>query len=128
MNVLIKCHHFSNSLQQCNSCCHNPSLQANSDSLVYSIEAGKPISLEKRDNYILPSPQSALGPSRPSPNLMRYLNATSSKGPLDDLRKQMLVSRGKLLVEMVESLSGKPVPGKVRKLRVSLSQDLVNAG
>lgn len=92
-----------------------PSLQANSDSLVYSIEAGKPISLEKRDNYILPSPQSALGPSRPSPNLMRYLNATSSKGPLDDLRKQMLVSRGKLLVEMVESLSGKPVPGKVRE-------------
>ncbi|MEW5311269.1 MAG: hypothetical protein WDW38_002999 [Sanguina aurantia] len=91
-------------------------LQANADSLVYSIEAGKPVSLEQRDTYVLPAPQSALGPARPSRNLMRYLNATSSKGPLGDLRRQLLASRGKLLVELVESLSGKPVPGKVAKL------------
>ncbi|MEW5300161.1 MAG: hypothetical protein WDW36_003110 [Sanguina aurantia] len=91
-------------------------LQANAASLVYSIEAGQPVSLERRDGYVLPAPHSALGPPGPSRNLTRYLHATSSKAPLGDLRRQMLASRGKLLAELVESLSGKPVPGKVAKL------------
>lgn len=35
---------------------------------------------------------------------------------LDKMHSQLVGSRGKLLVELVESLSGKPVPGKVGKL------------
>jgi folate-dependent phosphoribosylglycinamide formyltransferase PurN len=35
---------------------------------------------------------------------------------LDKLHTQLVASRGKLLVELVEALSGKSVPGKVGKL------------
>lgn len=35
---------------------------------------------------------------------------------MDKLHSQLLNSRGKLLVELVESLCGKPVPSKVGKL------------
>jgi hypothetical protein len=41
---------------------------------------------------------------------------THNRRSLDKLHTQLLASRGKLLVELVESLGGKPVPGKVGKL------------
>ncbi|KAF5834411.1 flagellar associated protein [Dunaliella salina] len=65
--------------------------------------------------YELPSPASALGTTSPPRAIARYLEATTGRS-LDKMYSQLLTSRGKLLVELVEALSGKPVPGKVGKL------------
>jgi len=65
--------------------------------------------------YELPGPASALGTTAPPRAIARYLEATTGRS-LDKMHSQLLASRGKLLVELVEALSGKPVPGKVGKL------------
>eukprot|EP00899_Mesostigma_viride_P006782 jgi/Mesvir1/16104/Mv08394-RA.5 len=48
-----------------------------------------------------------------SPSLARFLNATTTRGPLTDLVADMLAAHGQPLVELVESLSGRSVPGKM---------------
>ncbi|KAG2493472.1 hypothetical protein HYH03_008289 [Edaphochlamys debaryana] len=87
----------------------------NKTQLVFSHEPGMPVFLEEAA-YALPPPELCLGPTAPCNGVARYLNATTTRGPFDDLGKQMLVSRGKLLVEVVEMLSGKSIPNKVSKI------------
>ncbi|PNW70067.1 hypothetical protein CHLRE_17g704300v5 [Chlamydomonas reinhardtii] len=94
---------------------HHAFHQLNKSHLVFSHEVGMPVFLEEAA-YELPPPSMCLGPSWPCRGVARYLNATTTRGPFDDLAKQMLGSRGKLLVEVVEMLSGKNLPGKVFKL------------
>lgn len=72
-----------------------------------------PVFLEEAA-YTLPPAAMCLGPTTPCRAVARYLNATTTRGPFDDLAAMMAASRGKLLVEVVEMLSGKNVPGKVR--------------
>ncbi len=72
-----------------------------------------PVFLEEAA-YTLPAAAMCLGPTTPCRAVARYLNATTTRGPFDDLAAMMAASRGKLLVEVVEMLSGKNVPGKVR--------------
>ena len=60
-------------------------------------------------------PSVSLGPPAGLLNISRFLSATTSKGPFDNMHRQMLLTRGKLLVEMIEALSGKAMPGKVGK-------------
>ena len=45
-----------------------------------------------------------------SPFLARWLNATTSKGPFDDLASACLATKGRLVVELAEFFSGKQVP------------------
>ncbi len=64
--------------------------------------------------YSLPDAGQSLGPAVASANICRYLNATTSRGPMEHLQQQLVSTKGKVAVEIVELLSGKAVPGKVR--------------
>ncbi|KXZ50888.1 hypothetical protein GPECTOR_14g137 [Gonium pectorale] len=94
---------------------HHAFMGVNKAALVFSHEAGMPVFLEEAA-YSLPPPHMCLGPEAPCRGVARYLNATTTRGPFDDLGAQMLASRGKLLVEVVEMLSGKSIPNKIFKL------------
>lgn len=88
-------------------------VQANQDHLILEAEDNGPVKLDLTRSYALPPAATALGPSSISRNLVRYLNATTGRGPYDQIHQQMVSSKGKVLVELVETLSGKNVPGKV---------------
>lgn len=96
---------------------HQPFMQLNADLLCFEHEEGHPVMLAHRPGleYVLPEPSTALGPVTTSANIVRFLNATSSRGPLEQLLQQLVASRGKLIVELVELLSGKQVPNKQYK-------------
>ncbi|EFJ49198.1 hypothetical protein VOLCADRAFT_90100 [Volvox carteri f. nagariensis] len=94
---------------------HGAFMAVNKSQLVFSHEPGMPVFLEEAA-YVLPAPPMCLGPEVPCRGVARYLNATTTRGPFDNLGQQMMVSRGKLLLEIVEMLSGKSVPGKIFKL------------
>jgi hypothetical protein len=69
--------------------------------------------------YRLPSAATALGPVTSSTNLCRFIAATSSRGGLDGgggLAAQLASTNGKLAVELIELIAGKPVPSKINKL------------
>lgn len=92
---------------------HGAFMAVNKSQLVFSHEPGMPVFLEEAA-YVLPPPHMCLGPDTPCRGVAHYLNATTTRGPFDNLGHQMMVSRGKLLLEIVEMLSGKSVPGRVR--------------
>ncbi|GLI64998.1 hypothetical protein VaNZ11_008424 [Volvox africanus] len=94
---------------------HGAFMGVNKSQLVFSHEPGMPVFLEEAA-YVLPPPHMCLGPETSCRGVSRYLNATTTRGPFDNLGHQMMVSRGKLLLEIVEMLSGKTVPGKIFKL------------
>ncbi|GFR48568.1 hypothetical protein Agub_g10470, partial [Astrephomene gubernaculifera] len=94
---------------------HHAFMEINKAHLVFSHEPGMPVFLEEA-HYALPPPPLCLGPQAPCNGVAAYLNATTTRGPFDDLGAQMMSSRGKLLVEIVELLSGKAVPGKIFKI------------
>eukprot|EP00798_Chlamydomonas_sp_ICE-L_P015727 gene15727-21848_t len=79
---------------------------------------GTPIMLEEDEAnpFTLPVGPALLGPTQGSANMCRFLNATTNKGPYTDIAVQMVSSRGKMIVELVEVLGGKPFPGKIAKL------------
>jgi hypothetical protein len=85
--------------------------QANESMLVISSASGEPVSLVDRPDihFSLPDPRSALGPTATSQGICRYLAATTGRGPMEQLVQQLVGSRGKLAVELVELLSGKQV-------------------
>lgn len=92
-------------------------LQANLGQLDLSIPAAGPPCLEVTEGgahtYDLPYNE-CVGPSACPAGLCRFLSATTTRsgwGP--DLRRAMVASKGKLLLEMVELLGGKAVPNRV---------------
>ena len=68
--------------------------------------------------YHLPSAATALGPLISSTNFCRFIAATSSRVGLEGgggLAAQLASTRGKLAIELIELLAGKPVPNKISK-------------
>lgn len=49
-----------------------------------------------------------MGPLEPNRFLACFINATTMLGPFNNLREESLASKGRILVEIVELLSGKP--------------------
>ncbi len=48
--------------------------------------------------------------------LRSWLNCTAMKSPLENIPKDFVDSHGKILIELIETLTGRNVPGKVIKL------------
>ena len=48
--------------------------------------------------------------------LRSWLNCTAMKNPIDSIPKDFIDSNGKILIELIETLTGRNVPGKVTKL------------
>lgn len=88
-------------------------IAANAGGLILTASDGAPVILEEAV-YELPGAAASLGPIGSSRAMALYLNATTTRGPFDDVAKMMAGSRGKLLVDLLEMLSAKSVPGKVR--------------
>ena len=85
---------------------------------IHSEDPSQPVMLRDPPGgieYHLPSASTALGPLVSSSNICRFITATSSRSGLEDLAAQLASTRGKLAIELIELLSGKPVPGKVAK-------------
>jgi len=55
------------------------------------------------------------GAVEPSTHMLHFLNAATTKGPFGEIPHEMVASKGRLLMELIEVLSGKQVPGKVSK-------------
>lgn len=87
-------------------------IAANASGLILTAPEGAPVMLEEAV-YTLPSAGASLGPLGYSRAMALYLNATTTRGPFDDVAKMLAGSRGKLLIDLLEMLSGKSVPGKV---------------
>lgn len=97
---------------------HQEFMQVNLSELTWIIEDHKPLLLDASIAYDLPAGDH-IGPYATSPALVRYLEATTTLGtfsPPSRLPQQLVRSRGKLLNELVEALSGRPLPAKVAKL------------
>ena len=62
---------------------------------------------------------SNIGPEAPNRFLARFLNATTMLGPFNNLREDALASKGKTVIDVIEILSGRPVPGKALSLPAS---------
>eukprot|EP00798_Chlamydomonas_sp_ICE-L_P019407 gene19407-26065_t len=92
-----------------------PFILENRHCLKLSSKEGEAVSLDPA-SFKMPDSAACLGPLQQSTALRNYLNETTNKGPFHDVPHQMITSRGKLIVELVEALSGKVVPGKISKL------------
>lgn len=66
-----------------------------------------------------------VGPLEVNRFLPRYLNATTMLGPFTNLREDILASKGRTIIDIVEILSGKPVPGKATQLPASRREAMV---
>jgi hypothetical protein len=91
-------------------------VQANADRLEVTCDEGYPVTLDVRGEVQLPRASDALGPLESTANIGRFLAATSSRGGgLEvNMAGQMVASRGRLAIDIVELLSRKSVPKKVR--------------
>ena len=98
-----------------------PFLRANDGALHFSEGDGKAITLidgepgAERPKYAAPAPAD-LERGVAGHNLARWLNATTPKGPVEDIPGDFISSKGRLLIEYIEFWGGKPVPGKVSRL------------
>lgn len=95
---------------------NHPFLSFNKDSLQVSVEDGKCPTLVDAGYKTQPPELTETCTSTQSAALARWLDVTFSRGPFKDLAGEYSASKGKLLVDLVESLSGKGVPGKLGKL------------
>ena len=99
-----------------------PFIKANDGGLRMAAEEGAPIILLDDTDPVTGAPAYAAPTSEELArgvachNLARWLNATTPKGPVDDIPGDFISSKGRLLVELIEFWSGKPVPGKVTRL------------
>lgn len=86
-----------------------PFAALNSSMLRWNADPSGPIMLQL-GAYRMVDTQSVLGSTLPIAGLVKYLNVSTTKGPgLDNLRSQIMASRGRLLTELVELLSGRTV-------------------
>ncbi|GAX74871.1 hypothetical protein CEUSTIGMA_g2317.t1 [Chlamydomonas eustigma] len=96
---------------------HQSFLKANADRLEVTCDEGYPVTLDVRGEVLLPRASDALGPLVSTANIGRFLEATSSRGGgLEaNISGQMVASKGRLAIDIVELLSGKSIPKKVAK-------------
>ncbi|CAG9460495.1 unnamed protein product [Pedinophyceae sp. YPF-701] len=68
--------------------------------------------------FNLPNPAilQCIGPQRPNQFFVRYLNATTMLGPFKDVIQDCRSTRGRVFLDIIELLSGKPVQGRVKQL------------
>lgn len=97
-----------------------PFIKSNDGALQMSTEEGKPIMLlddpaADTPTYVAPSAEE-LDRGVYCHNLARWINAITPKGPVEDIPGDFISSKGRLIIELVEFWSGKPVPGKVTRL------------
>ena len=91
-------------------------LQANREALQVSAAPGKAPCLQLPPEPQLPDEQEALGPLALPAGLLQLLADACSKPQLADpegARPALLASKGRLLMEVVEALTGKVVAGRV---------------
>ncbi|KAI8473771.1 MAG: hypothetical protein J3K34DRAFT_497953 [Monoraphidium minutum] len=90
-----------------------PFLEANAGRLALQVpRCGPPLlPAEAAEGLEMPE-DDALGPLRCSPAWSRYLSAATCRPWPSDLRKALVGSRGKLLLELIEAVSGRAVAVK----------------
>jgi len=96
-----------------------PFLDMNMDTVQLESQEVSPTSL------VIPETQAWVMPSAnevskaDTTNLLRWLNATNMRVTIDDIPKDFVESKGTRLVELIEFVSGKSVPGKNIKMGVN---------
>lgn len=96
---------------------NHPFLTFNKDALQISVEDGKAPTLVPDAGYKIQPPElSDASVTSQSGALARWLDVTLARAPIRDVAGEFSASKGKLLIELVENLSGKGVPGKLGKL------------
>ncbi len=90
-----------------------PRPQANHDSMQLVAFPGKAIALKLPEEPQLPDDADALGPAALPMGVLQLLADASGKPQLadpDTARAALLASKGRLLVEVVEAVTGKATP------------------
>ena len=102
----------------------------NRKALTWKGEGDRPGQLLVLPSYRLLPQAEALGPLKVAPALLKYLNATTARGPFTNLPRQLSANAGKVFYELVELVSGRPlvrpaVKNSTNRTEVALS--LVNS-
>ena len=92
-------------------CC----LQVNAGELLWRTTDASAVLLDESVPYTLPEAgMDSIGATVPPLAVSKFLVAVAAKGPYRSIPSEMVASKGRLMLELVELFSGKAVPNRVR--------------
>lgn len=100
------------SLKHCKvgRCC----LQVNAGELLWRTTDASAVLLDESVPYTLPEAgMDSIGATVPPLAVSKFLVAVAAKGPYQSIPSEMVASKGRLMLELVELFSGKAVPNRV---------------
>ena len=92
-------------------CC----LQVNAGELLWRTTDASAVLLDESVPYTLPEAgMDSIGATVPPLAVSKFLVAVAAKGPYRSIPSEVVASKGRLMLELVELFSGKAVPNRVR--------------
>ncbi|KAK3255401.1 hypothetical protein CYMTET_35412 [Cymbomonas tetramitiformis] len=93
----------------------NSFVESNFETIEFECEETTPVRLKMEgQDFVMPPTDWDM--EEKTSNLLRWLNATNMRTMIENIPEDFVSSRGQRLIELIEFVSGKPVPGRNVKL------------